>query len=320
MQTKVVILGTGGTIAGTARSAADAVSYDAAQIGIAQLMAAVPAMAQVPFESEQVAQIDSKDMDYATWQHLASRAAFHLARPEVTGVVVAHGTDTVEETAYFLHRVLAPAKPLVLTAAMRPATALQADGPQNLLDAVQVVLHRGARGVTVVMAGTVHAACDVSKAHPYRLDPLTSGDAGPLARIEEGRMRLFREWPRGQALGLTLISVPLAQWPRVEIVTSHAGAGGQLIDAVVASGAQGLVVAGTGNGTVHRELLAALLRAQAAGVKVFYSTRCATGAVVLPAGAAVPPEDGLTPVKARIELLLHLLSGLAALPPQAATS
>ncbi len=136
MQAKIVILGTGGTIAGTAASPADAIGYTAAQLGVAQLVAGVPALAGLPLESEQVAQLDSKDMDFATWQRLAQRVAAHLARDEVQGVVITHGTDTLEETAYFLHRVLAPAKPVVLTAAMRPATSLQADGPQNLLDAV----------------------------------------------------------------------------------------------------------------------------------------------------------------------------------------
>jgi L-asparaginase len=158
MQPKIVILGTGGTIAGTAASAADAVGYTAAQIGVAQLVAAVPLLAQVPIECEQVAQLDSKDMDFETWQRLAASCAHHLARADVAGIVVTHGTDTLEETAYFLHRVLAAAKPVVLTGAMRPATSLQADGPQNLLDAVRVAQEPGARGVVAAMAGTVHGA------------------------------------------------------------------------------------------------------------------------------------------------------------------
>ena len=128
MQSKIVILGTGGTIAGTAARADDAIGYTAAQIDVAQLVAAVPHLAGFPIECEQVAQIDSKDMDHATWQRLARRCAHHLARDAVTGVVVTHGTDTLEETAYFLHRVLGSAKPLVLTAAMRPATTTLTPG------------------------------------------------------------------------------------------------------------------------------------------------------------------------------------------------
>jgi L-asparaginase len=305
----VVVLGTGGTIAGTAATAGDNVGYTAAQIGIGQLVAAIPPLAGVPTECEQVAQLDSKDMDHATWQRLAQRAAHHLARENVCGVVVTHGTDTMEETAYFLQRVLAPAKPLVLTGAMRPATSLQADGPQNLLDAVAVADEPGARGVTVVFAGTVHGAFDVRKAHPYRLDAFSSGDAGPIAYVEEGRLRRLRDWPQGAALGLDVIATDPATWPRVEIVTSHAGANGAIVDALVASGVKGLVVAGTGNGKVHRELQAVLDRAQSGSVRVACATRCATGAIVAPSDAGVPPEStALSPAQARIALLLQLLA------------
>ena len=305
----VVVLGTGGTIAGTAADAGDNVGYTAAQIGIGRLVAAIPPLAGVPIECEQVAQLDSKDMDHATWQRLAQRAAHHLARENVCGVVVTHGTDTMEETAYFLQRVLAPAKPLVLTGAMRPATSLQADGPQNLLDAVAVAREPGARGVTVVFAGTVHGAFDVRKVHPYRLDAFSSGDAGPIAYVEEGRLRRLREWPQGAALGLDSIARDPAAWPRVEIVTSHAGASGAIVDALVASGVKGLVVAGTGNGKVHRELQAALDRAQASGVRVERATRCTTGAIVAPSDADAPPESAaLSPAQTRIALLLELLA------------
>ena len=156
----VVILGTGGTIAGTAKDAADNVGYTAAQIGVAQLLAAVPALAGQALEAEQVSQIDSKDMGFGVWRALALRVAHHLARPEVAGIVITHGTDTLEETAYFLQRVLAPNKPVVLTAAMRPATALLADGPQNLTDAVAVAQSEGASGVVAVLAGEVHSGLE----------------------------------------------------------------------------------------------------------------------------------------------------------------
>lgn len=310
----VVVLGTGGTIAGTAATAGDNVGYTAAQIGIAKLVAAVPALAGVPIESEQIAQLDSKDMDHATWQRLAQRAAHHLARENVCGVVVTHGTDTMEETAYFLQRVLAPAKSLVLTGAMRPATSLQADGPQNLLDAVAVARAPSAHGVVVVMAGAVHSAFDVRKAHPYRIDAFTSGDAGPIAYVEEGRLRHLRDWPQGAALGLDIVARDPATWPRVEIVTSHAGAGSAIVDALVASGAKGLVVAGTGNAKVHHSLEAALCRAEAAGVRVTRATRCAGGPVVGESADKLPLATALTAVQAHIELLLALLEASAAAP------
>ncbi|HZT54889.1 MAG TPA: asparaginase, partial [Burkholderiaceae bacterium] len=270
----VVVLGTGGTIAGTAASAADNIGYTAARLGAAQLVAAIPALAGAPIEVEQVAQLDSKDMGFAVWRALAAAVDRHLARPEVGGVVVTHGTDTLEETAYFLQRVLAPAKPVVLAAAMRPATSAQPDGPQNLLDAMVVAREPGARGVVAVLAGTVHSALDVRKVHTYRLDAFGSGDAGALGQVEQGRLRRHRAWPEGEAIGLARLPHDIAQWPVVEIVTSHSEARGTLATALRDAGVQGIVVAATGNGTVHHALEAALLDAQAAGVAVLRATRC----------------------------------------------
>jgi len=305
MPSTIVILGTGGTIAGTAADAGDNVGYTAAQRSVADLLAAVPALAGQAIEAEQLAQLDSKDMDHATWQRLAQRVAAQLARPEVAGVLVTHGTDTLEETAWLLQRVLAPAKPVVLVAAMRPATALAADGPQNLLDAVAVVRTPGARGVVAVLAGQVHAAGDVRKVHPYRADAFSSGDAGPLGVVEEGRLRRFRDWPAGTALGLDLLAVDPAAWPWVEIVTSHAGARPAAVRALVAAGVQGLVVAATGNGTLHQALVPALDEALAAGVPVWRCSRCARGVLV---GPDTGPAAAMTPWQARVELLLVLLS------------
>ena len=310
-----VILGTGGTIAGTAADPGDNVGYRAAQIGIAQLVAAVPALAGLDIEAEQVAQIDSKDMDFATWQRLARRVAHHLARDEVTGIVITHGTDTLEETAYFLQRVLAPVKPVVLTGAMRPATALLADGPQNLLDAVRVAGAVGACGVVAVFAGTAHSAFDVRKIHSYRLDAFGSGDAGPIGRVEEGRLRMARNWPQGAALGLTSIDADPATWPRVEIVFNHAGAGAGVVRALQAQGVDGLVAAGTGNASFSAALDQALREAERAGVKVLRCSRCANGPVVADPGDGQTATPERTPFQARIELLLQMLGArVAGLP------
>ena len=304
----VVILATGGTIAGTAASATDTTGYRAGALGVDALIAAVPALAGHRLESEAIAAIDSKDMDAATWQRLAQRAAHHLARPEVAGVVVTHGTDTLEETAWFLHRVLAPAKPLVLTAAMRPASALSADGPANLLDAVTVAQAPGARGVSMVFAGAAWGAQGLRKVHTLQTSAFAGSDCGPIARLEGGALRRFRDWPEGVALGLERIATPADAWPRVEIVLNHAGADGRLVDAVVASGAAGLVVAGTGHGTVSARLDAALARARAAGVRVTRASRCAFGPV-LPHDAADSEAAGeLSAVQARVELQLALMA------------
>ena len=305
----VVVLGTGGTIAGTSAQAGDNIGYSAAQRTVAELVRGVPALAGVALEIEQVAQLDSKDMDHAVWRTLALRCAQHLARDEVAGLVVTHGTDTLEETAWFLQRVLAPAKPVVMSAAMRPATALQSDGPQNLLDAVTVAQLQGARGVVAVLGGQLFGARDVRKLHPYRIDAFGAGDAGIIGVVEEGRLRQFRDWPSSaDAIGADALPDDAAAWPAVEIVTSHAGAGGAIVRALQATGVQGLVVAATGNGSVHRELEAALLDAQRAGVEVVRSTRCGNGRVLAQADAALASADDLTPAKARVELMLRLIA------------
>ncbi|MGI9154347.1 MAG: asparaginase, partial [Rubrivivax sp.] len=195
---KIVVLGTGGTIAGASASATDNVGYASAQRGVQALLDAVPALARWPLEAEQVAQLDSKDMGPAVWSALVERVRAHLARPEVRGVVITHGTDTLEETAWLLHRAvgaLLDTKPVVMTAAMRPATSLQADGPQNLLDAVTVADMPEARGVVLVMAGRVWAGAEVRKLHSYRTEAFGTADAGPLGQVVEGRLECFRAWP-----------------------------------------------------------------------------------------------------------------------------
>lgn len=313
----VVILGTGGTIAGTATDAARHVGYQAGVLGPEALVAAVPALQGAPLETETVARLDSCDMDHATWAVLRERVQAHLARPGVAGVVVTHGTDTLEETAYFLHRTVAAAKPVVFTAAMRPSTALSPDGPQNLFDAVTLARWPGAQGVLAVLGGVVHAGAHLRKLHGYRVESFSSGDAGPVALLEDGRVRPLRPWPEGPLHpGLPAAQAHLqrpADWPVVDVVTSHAGARGAVIDALVAAGAQGLVIAGTGNGSVHHALCSAGLRAQAAGVRVWRASRCLLGGVVGDAAAGALPSAGeLTPVQARVELMLDLLLAPAA--------
>lgn len=310
----VVVLGTGGTIAGTAPHP-DAAGYVAAQLGIEALVAAVPPLAAWPLEAEQVAQLDSKDMGWDEWQCLAAAVERQLARPEVGGLVVTHGTDTLEETAWMLHRVFAPSRPLVLTAAMRPATALSADGPRNLLDAVTLARTPGAYGVMAVVDGNVFEAEGLRKAQTRRLDAFEGGEAGPLGRVEAGRFRRFREGPAraasgAAALGAGLLQRPVAGWPRVEIVFSHAGASAALVEALCPQGVRGIVVAATGNGTVHHVLEAALRAAQGQGVAVLRASRCARGGIDLAVeeATALPSAGALTPQQARVELMLRLMA------------
>jgi L-asparaginase len=305
----IVVLGTGGTIAGTAAAADDNVGYSAAQLSADQLIAAIPAAASLSLQCEQVVQLDSKDMGFDAWRALALRVTHHLQRDDVMGIVITHGTDTLEETAYFLHRVLNPNKPVVMTAAMRPATSLQADGPQNLWDALCVARCADARGVVAVLNGQVHAARDLHKTHTYRLNAFNSGDAGVLGVVEDNHVRMFRPWPAQDSI-IQLSEMPhdTATWPRVEIITSHAGADGALVDAACAMGVQGLVIAATGNGTMHRDLEVALVQAQAQGVRVLRSSRCGDGRVIAASDDALPSADDLTPTKARIELMLQLMA------------
>lgn len=332
----LVVLGTGGTIAGRAQRCDDHTGYAAGQIGVQALLHGIPVPAGYHVEHEQVAQIDSKDMGPEVWKPLLARVQHHLQRPEVAGLVVTHGTDTLEETAYLLQRVLCPAKPVVLTCAMRPATALAPDGPQNLADALLVAAHPGAHGVVAVCTGRIHRADAVQKVHPYRLDAFSSGDAGPLGQVEQGRLTLWRTWPGAAEVADAssvspwpslqhwhgeLLSRLLAAegWPRVEVVVSHAGADGMLVWAMLAYAGpgvaplRGLVVAGTGNGTLHQDLLVALQRAQTQGVVVWRTTRCAEGRVVqgdAPAQGGIPAVSLPLP-QARLALQLALLHDAA---------
>lgn len=301
---RIIVLGTGGTIAGTAGSASDDIGYTAGQVPVERLLGDVPVPRGFGLEAEQVAQIDSKDMEADVWHALVARCRHHLARSDVQGLVVTHGTDTLEETAYLLHRVIAPRKPLVLTAAMRPATSAQADGPGNLRDALAVAADGRTEGVVAVVAGAVHAGALLRKLHSHAVDAFGSGATGPLATVRDGVVH----WRRSLPLSDTTLSLPAspADWPRVEIVVSHAMARGEVVQALVDSGVRGLVVAATGNGTVHRSLEVALGQAQRAGVAVLRATRCLDGGITARADDVLPSAGGLSPVQARIELMLRL--------------
>lgn len=331
MTEKTVVLGTGGTIAGTAQSAHDHTGYTAAQIGIAALLQAVPGLQEAlqgrSLVSEQVAQLDSKDMDFDTMRRLAQRCIQHLVQADVKSLVITHGTDTLEETAYFLHRVIPrelQSKPIVLTCAMRPATSSEADGPRNLRDAVRVAGDAQAHGVLVVCAGQVHHALSVQKVHTVALQAFSSGDAalgepGEVAQVLSDRILwqptaqkiLEEKWHVGSAASaqgaIDLIVSTLPEkitWPRVEIVLNHSNATGHLVRALLAASQpgeklRGIVVAGTGNATVSQALESALNEARSCGVEVLVCSRCAWGGVY--------GDSPLSAVKARVALVLKLL-------------
>jgi len=320
----ILLLGTGGTIAAHADSPAQTVGYRAGQIGIQDLLHALPDDAALPFvQARQVAQIDSKDIDWAFWRMLLHECMQALDDARIAAIVITHGSDTIEETAWLLHQVLSahqPAhKPVVLTCAMRPPTALLADGAQNLRDAL-LFAASGAAGVWVVAAGEVHAAARVQKAHPYRLHALRSLETGPAAVLEDGRVRwLVAPVPATPDASYAapplplLLTLPALAW--VEILHSGALASGAAVQALAAAGVRGLIVAGSGNATLHQALQEALLRAQARGVRVWRSTRCPEGLAVAANPASTPqdtaPENALPlialpPAQARIAMMLAL--------------
>ena len=305
----LVILATGGTIAGTGHSAQDTLVYRSAQLSVHDLVAAVPQLQQYDLLTEQVAQLDSKDMTHAVWHQLARRVVHHLHDPKTAGVVITHGTDTLEETAYFLHRVLgheAQHKPVVLTAAMRPATAQDADGPGNLMRAAALAATPLAHGVRVVLGAQAFHPLAVRKVHGHRLQAFDCGDGECAASFEQEAWHLNPTVPtcRDEPLWPHLPD-QLGPWPWVEILTNHAGAEARAVQAWVDSGVAGLVVAGTGNGTVHQAWVRALEHAQAQGVEVVWASRCVAGGVATQSTA--DPRHNLTPAQWRVELLLNLI-------------
>lgn len=339
---KIVVLATGGTIAGASSSAGDGVAYRAGEVPVGDLLAQVSGLQDMlgrcALAMEQVAQVNSKDMDYGLWRQLARRCSHWLSQDDVSGLVITHGTDTLEETAWFLQRMLDTAlpagvlhagqarKPVVLSSAMRPSTARLSDGPQNLADAVSVLLDARATGVLAVAAGRVHAASDVHKVQPYRLDAFSSGDAGVLAHVEEGRVRWLRDAAahagqpgelampgRAQTLWRAVQHAD-TRWPWVEILTSHAGHEGRSLLACRQAGVQGVVLAGSGNATLHERVEQAAASLMQHGIPVWRSSRCLEGSAVPGAESVVPLAIScgqvLRPVQARTEMVLQWLAGV----------
>jgi L-asparaginase len=315
---KIVVLGTGGTIAGESSSASEGLSYKAAQRGIDVLLQSVAEIGQglpqalsgYQFESEQVAQLDSKDMNFATWYHLAQRCQFWLSQQDVTAVVITHGTDTLEETAYFLSRVVDCDKPVVMTCAMRPANFKDADGPQNLRDALTVAAVAQGAGVWLVAAGEIHHSQHVQKVHPTRLNAFDSGEAGTAGTVSNDWVTWRSEFePVAQPNKLHLFNfAPPEVWPWVEVIVNHVQSSPRVVDLLVKAGVQGIVVAGTGNGSVGTDLKEGLMRAQEAGVQIRLTSRCNQGPVIVTASHIFPVSAGLSPVKTRVALMLDMLS------------
>lgn len=305
---KILVLATGGTIAGSAPSPSDVTGYRAGVIGVDTLLSAVPAIQSfADAEGEQLCNIDSKDMTDEIWRRLTARVNEIAAKNEADGVVITHGTDTMEETAFFLSLTVKSEKPVVLTGAMLPATARNADGPKNLSDAVRVAASPESvgKGVLMVMNGEIFAAREVTKTHTTKIDAFASPDFSPLGRAD-GDGVVFERAPRLSPLHFSAES-PL---PRVDILYGHEGDDGALIEAALHAGTKGIVYAGMGNGSIPAKAEKALAKASEKGIIVVRASRSNSGAVV-PADPSYTEAgfiDGgaLNPQKARVLLRLAL--------------
>ncbi len=310
----IVVLATGGTIAGAAASDVQA-GYTSGQVGVEQLLAAVPqARKLASLRGEQISNIGSQDMNDEVWLKLARRVNELLALPDVDGIVITHGTDTIEETGYFLNLVVKSKKPVVLTAAMRPSTALSADGPLNFFNAVAVAAHKDAagRGVLVVVNDWIHGASSLTKTSTTAVQTFLSPLRGLMGVVAYGEVEFYRG-PVGRNTVDSEFSLEgVTALPRVDIVMAHANMDGALIDAAVAAGAKGLVIAGVGNGNMTKPALDALAAQARKGVVCVRSTRVATGRVgrnveVDDDQLGLIASDDLNPQKARVLLRLALL-------------
>ena len=311
---KIVVLATGGTIAGTLNPPGSPTSYTAAQLGVQDLVAVIPNLSEAlqgdELVSEQVAQLDSRNMNHAVWQNLARRCVHWLNQEDVRGLVITHGTDTLEETAWFLQQVLDTSKPVVMTCAMRPANAPDPDGPANLRDALTLVREPDARGVLVVCAGAVHQAHEVQKVHPTRLTAFASPQNGPCATVRWPEVRWAHK-PTGaqpHAHASLALNTPTEHWPWVAVLHNHANVDPRQVQALVDAGVKGIALAGTGNGSASDGLIQALLKAQSQGIGVRSCTRCAEGPIVGQPNPLPLAPLGLNVYKARISLMLDQLA------------
>ncbi len=310
---KVVILATGGTIAGSAETETTA-GYQSGQVGVDVLLAAVPDLAKLAdCTGEQIANVGSQNMNDEVWLALAKRIN-ELAKTDIDGIVITHGTDTMEETSYFLNLVSITDKPVVLTGSMRPSTAMSADGPLNIYNAVAVAANPNAagRGVMVVANDEIHGGRSVIKSNTTEVSTFYSDDQGLIGNVRYGDAIFFRSCYTRHTKDSEFSLDGVESLPRVDIIAMHENVDGALIDAAVALGTKGIVTAGLGNGNMTDAAVESLAKAAKAGVVCVRSSRVPTGLV----GRNIELDDDklgfiasyeLSPHKARILLRLALL-------------
>ena len=332
---KIRIIATGGTIAGKADSAADTSDYKAGSLGIEEIIRSVPGICScAELSAEQFCNIDSRDMTENLLLQLAKRVLILVGQEDTDGIVITHGTDTMEETAFFLHLTVPAGKPVVLTGSMRPATALSADGPMNLLNAVRTAASPDAagRGVLITMNDSIEGAVDVTKKNTASLYAFCSPNRGPVGVIRDGVPVFFAERASGISderqmmqvedkceeekrkktpwLFSTFSTEGLTKLPTVYILYGNTCADGAMVRAAVLAGAEGIVYAGTGNGSVHQEDEKELLWAAENGIPVVVSSRTGSGPVTAHvrggSQSGIISSGFLNPQKARILLQLCL--------------
>jgi L-asparaginase len=279
---RVKVLATGGTIAGAQASATD-YGYKSGAYDVNTLISAVPNLDKLAqISGEQVANIGSQDMNDEVWLKLAKRLNEVLKSPDTDAVLITHGTDTLEETAYFLSLVTKSTKPVVMVGSMRPATATSADGPANIYNGVAAAIDPGfdARGVLVSLNDEIHFARNVVKTDTTSLQTFMSLNRGPAGLVNTGKVFWFQKMDKklGPASEFSVDGVE--KLPRVDILYAHASMSADLIDAAVKNGAQGIVVAGVGDGNMTTPALDALTKVAQNGVVVVRSTRLPMGQVL----------------------------------------
>jgi L-asparaginase len=314
MKKKIAIIATGGTIAGTAVSSTQIGYYQPAVLPISDLIGEIPALAALADVSgEQLTQIDSADMTHAIWLALARRINALLDTDETDGIVVTHGTDTMEETAYFLNLVVKSDKPVVMVGALRPANAMSTDGPMNLYNAVALAAHPAAvgKGVLVSLNDTINASRDVTKTNTSLQDAFKAPELGYLGYIQGATPYFYRIPARKHTAGTEFDLAGLTDLPHVDIIYAHVNSSPLLAQAAVATGAKGLVYAGVGNGGMSETMREALTQIAGQNVIIVRSTRVSSGIVTR--NAAVNDDrcnfivaDTLNPQKARVLLMLAL--------------
>ena len=313
----VYVLSTGGTIASAGSSATDLSNYKPGSILGEQLVKAVPQIAQVAdVRVEQVVNVNSSDITIENWLTLARRInAILKETPAVSGFVITSGTNTLEETAYFLNLTIKSDKPVVLVGSMRPSTAISADGPLNLLNAVRTAIAPDAKGkgALIVLNDEINAARDTTKTNTLRVETFRAPELGLLGYIDEDKVSFYRSTTRRHTVNTEFDVTSLTTLPKVSILYSYIEPDASLIQAAITSGAKGIVFAGTGNGalsvgeeTVLKEIAAMPAASKPALVR---SSRVGNGRVIATAeydALGVIPSDTLNPQKARILLMLAL--------------